>query len=560
MARGLTLEELIRGGAKPAAGRRHAAVGPTAPAPVTYEQLVSAGARPAAIKPAVGVGETIGTEAGDTLLMGHADEAGALGQAALQGISNRLPRSLAEAAGIDNRYPQDSAETYREARRDNRMRAGAGREQNPGAAKIGTGIGLAASIGALPVASVGAVPGAAGRVLSAALTGAGYGAVSGLGNSTADLQGGEWGQVVGDVLGTNQLASAAENFSRGNYARGAGDIAGAGAIGGAGVGGLVGVVGETVRRPLAEALKKAGVWGGRKVIQGGSDIASATRKPLSDEAVQEVLEHGAIKPFSDTRSTYRRIDALTEAKAKAHGEILDKLEARGVEGSLAHDIADELIDKHVAAYFGSGSDKAIADRLLKEADNAIEMAMGKRRLGLRQQENIKSDLQNDARLEMLKQSKTSEAAHQASTTYRTRGEEAVANAGRAAGPGSEIEALANQFVPSKQLLSRLYEARDAAERGAVKAMGRQSMGNKDYLLGAATGDPATAFATAMGSSMVRNMAPSALAAGSYNLGRATTSGVAQSKIAGLLEQYLDQTDSVEERQKKIAEILRARGE
>lgn len=452
-------------------------------------------------------------------------------------------------------------ESYRDVRDAREVLMDEGAKQNPVADILGLIGGLGLSVGApTPTVSVGTGPG--GRLASGTLSGAAYGGLMSGTHGRADLTKGEVGKFAAEVVGVPQLKRALEAAKRGEYGDAALEALGAGVLGG-GVGGAVISGGiEAAKRPLESALRNLSRWSGRRVLQGGSDVMTASRQPLSGEAIDRVNEEGLMKPGANTKGTYLRLDKLTEERAKAHGKIIDGLEDQGVEGSLAHDIEDRLIDKSVASRFTSGSDKSAADRLLAEADAATENALGRKRLGLRQQEAIKSDLQTKARYERLKHSGVEEAIGDAAGVYREAGEEAVENAARAAGPGTEIDRLAKQFKPSKEALSELYEARDFAERGAVKAAGRNSVGLPDFIVGSTMGDPASAYAAAMGSSIVRNRVPSALSYSAYELGpRGLNSGATQSHAARLLESYMSadgaEEMTKEEKQKALIEYLRS---
>jgi hypothetical protein len=129
---------------------------------------------------------------GQGLTAGFGDELGAGLQAGLQGVANALPEGSLEWAGIDNRHQQDTLDTYRQAREENRAQLATDQREHAGAAFAGD---LA---GGLVLNTL--VPGsqAAG---TAGLARAGLmGAASGLGNSEADLTRGEVGGAVADTL------------------------------------------------------------------------------------------------------------------------------------------------------------------------------------------------------------------------------------------------------------------------------------------------------------------------------------------------------------------------
>lgn len=462
------------------------------------------------------------------------------------------PEQRAQLQAMGEALPAEDAipgvlESYRGARDTREARTAAGSAQNPVAAALGTGTGIGLSIAApLPKATVGA--GRTGRVLSNALTGAGYGAATGLTEGKADLTRGEMGQALLDTA--------------------------TGGLLGGGIGGLAGGVTELARPLLQKALRGLAINRGRKVIQGGSDIAAATRKPLSDEAVEEALKSGAIRPLSTTENTYRRLDALSEQEERALGEIVAALEAKGVKGPEARKLADQIFERYAQEWPVAPASKAVPQRFFDEAANIEAVAQGRSNLGLRQAERLKSNLQNAARYERLNASPTEEATQEIASIVRQANEDAINQAAAAAGKGSEVAGLAEKFVPTKQRVGRLLEARTAAERGASKASQRQTLGLQDYLAAAATGNPAAAFPVMIANNMARNRLPSTLASGAFALGEGLNVGGLPGRAAEQLFsrealQRLPQLrqpvpafamDEEQRRRMAIAEALRRAGE
>lgn len=453
------------------------------------------------------------------------------GRDALMGLDQpgvRLtPQAKAEleAAGISTENKSPSfIESYRKVRDTTKERTEAGSEQNPWWGRAGTGLGIGTTLlmaGGLPAVNVGT--GALGRVGSAALTGTGYGGLFGATHGPADLTKGEIGQFANDVIGIDGLRRTYQSAKEGRPGATLLNLMGSGGVGGGVTGGIL-AGGAEALRPLAEPLRRFAVDKGRKAIQGGSDIASPTRQPLSDEAVQQVLDEGLMPAGANTPKIYRRIEAAASKRGDEYGKILDELEARGVKGPQAKDIADKLLVKWDEARRVSSSNKAVENTFIDEGANIEALAAeGGGQLGLRQAEDLKRTLQREARLERLKQSPTDEAMEDIASIVRQANEESVAAAG-AASPGSRVSELADQFVPTKQKLGNLIEARTAAERGTVKSLGRQSVGLSDIGLGVAAGDPVSAYLTAMASSAIRSRLPSAVSAGAYGLSKALRAG------------------------------------
>lgn len=432
---------------------------------------------------------------------------------------------------------------YRTLRDAGRARIAAGERQNPKAKYLGKGLAFANSF-ALPAAQVARGAGVVGRLLPAALTAAGYGAVGSVENGAADVSRGEFGQAFKDASGYTGLQRAKQSFAQGEKLRGALELAGAGAPGGFATGLLVGGATEAVRRPLSGALKSLGIRKTKDVIQGGSDIAAPGRQPLSDDAAEAVLEQKLLG--ANTAETYAKIDNRASSVGDRYGRILAELEARGVRGPDAKALADKLMDEYATLYQNTGANKAAPNVLRDEAANVLDVgrklplpgAEGPElpTLALSQSEAIKRDLATRARLDRLTNSATEDAHHAASSVYRQGTEDAVAAAGAAAGPDSEIAALADRFVPTKRELGTLLEARTAAERGAVKAAARSSGPNIiDAMIGSAAGDPASAYIAAMASRSLRSRLPSMVARGSYGMSKAVQSGGASRALARALE-------------------------
>jgi hypothetical protein len=92
-------------------------------------------------------------------------------------------------------------ETYRNARDTRRVRTAAGAEQNPLAAKLGSGAGLLLSMAApIPSFKGGAEAGLGERLLTAVKNGGAYGMLGGLTEGSADLTKGEVGKAALETL------------------------------------------------------------------------------------------------------------------------------------------------------------------------------------------------------------------------------------------------------------------------------------------------------------------------------------------------------------------------
>lgn len=421
--------------------------------------------------------------------------------------------------------PAGLVDTYRLVRDTRKERTEAGAEQNPKAAAAGTATGIATSILApLPKVSVGS--GAAGRVASAGLTGAGYGALDALEHGEADLTKGEVGTAAKEA-------------------------AGGAALGGA-MGLAAGGITEGLAKILPGALRRLAIREGRQHIQGGSDIMAVGREPLSDAAVEEVLKRNLIKPLSTTESTYPRIEAAADEQGRLLGAIVDELEAQGVRGPRVKELADEIYQRYLETNAVTSANKAPANVFKDEARNIQELAYpaggaladdGARvvegpptdRLGLKQAEKLKQRLQDDARFDKRTPTGKEESLRETASRVRQANEDAIQEAAMVPGVSPRVQELNAQFVPQKGVVGRLLEAEEAASRGSVKALGRNPVTMKDTTTAAAiatsAGAPALTPLVARGLSSIRRSAGSTTATEAYALSEALRSGRAGANLA-----------------------------
>lgn len=493
---------------------------------------------PTRTKPQVGAGETFLNKAGEALpagrplsmalatLFGQGAKALGVGspgarltpqaQAELDaGAGDIAPAErTALRAGPRNALP-GVLEMYRQLRDRAAERTAAGEEQNRLAGKAGTVFGTGLSIAApfLPKASAGS--GAAGRILSNALTGAGYGVVNGATNGRADLTKGEVGQFLKDAAGSEGLTQAAEDAKAGKYGRAALDVASSGGIGGGLTGGALGAVGEGVRaaaRPLAESIKAGALSQGRRALLSGADSLSR-RTPVADAAVEEAIRSGAMPAFSNTKGILKRLGGVVEEADQQRQSIIGALEAKGVKGPDARAVADQLVTKG-AAVERNTLNNALPAKYLEQADNLLGKAGPNGELGLTQAEKLKGSAQDLAKYGKFEETPLNEVNRDIAATIRQANEDAIAKAAQASSGDTELQALNSQFVPAKQRLGNLLQAEEAATRGASREANRGHFGLKQTMHGAAaiaSGHGLLAAPLAMGSHFLQTRAPSAVA-------------------------------------------------
>lgn len=449
-------------------------------------------------------GLSVGTAQGATL--GFFDELAGLAGKAL--LPKRI--ELGAAATPEMRAEQEAQPTNYQIVRD-RVRGEVAKAQKESPKLFFTGEilgGAALPAGAAKGAATGAR--ALGRAVAA---GAGTGTAAGLGYSDADVTEGEVGEAATDAaLGT-----------------------GLGLAGGA-VGYGVARAAPTLLRRAGAGLERLGLRQARRVLQGGADIRSGTKKPMSDEAAREALRSGAILPLGTTEGAARRIEARADALGKVYGEVVEELERRGVPGPNARTLANRLLAE-ADNLEPTVLDQAPVRAYRKAAEDILDASeLGERRgiaptgrLGFSQAELLKRDAQSAAKAEYQKlggSKPLGNAKKGIAATLRESIEETVDEAGQKAGPGTEVAELAESFRPVKQRLSRLLEAEEFAKSGASRASQRNAMGLADRIafMGAlTTGGAGAALGSAGGMALGRsllNRGASTAAVGAYGAGRA----------------------------------------
>lgn len=313
-----------------------------------------------------------------------------------------------------------------------------------------------------------------------------------------------------------------------------------GRAGGAGLGAssaLVGaglgryVVGPAIThgsRIAGEGLQRLGINFGRKALLNGAD--SLSRNITPDEAVREALRFGphgeapAILPMGTAGGAYRRLEGRVDDLGSIYGDIVQRLEAEGVQGPEARALADQMVNRAAEENLATGANKSVPNLFMREAQNVENLANPQTgRLGLTQGEAIKRDLQAQARADYHKTgpgTPIGNARKEVASLVRQANEDAVEAAGRAAPPNSEVSELAESFAPVKQRLSRTIQARDAAERGAQKGANRSWLGLAGKMALASGNPTQMAGALASGGGMMNRLSSTA-ASTAYGLGAAS---------------------------------------
>ncbi len=396
--------------------------------------------------PSAGRSRILGFANGGTA--GFVDEiGGVLGKALVpEGVHlTAEARRQAAEQGMDLPPDRSSYELTRDAVR---REASAAKEAHPwdyGGGQVLGGAALAA-----------VAPGGSARTIAQmARTGAVIGGINALGDSRADLS-------HGDVRGTIQ------------------DVAEGAGAGGllAGAGGAVMRVAPAVARYVSGRMRDYAVTQGRRVLLNGSDQL-VRKAATSAPAVEEAIRSGGIVPFGTNGGAVTRLGRITEDVGDAYGSTLDELATHGVQGADVAQTAGTLRNEGLRAGYNTSTDAvqgAYNDAASMLESRALAPGNAPGRLGLRQTENIKRSLQQKVPYGHLNANELNDAREQIASMVRQANEDAVEQAGQAAGRGSDVANLAETFVPQKQRLGRLIEARNAAERGAAAGAKRTGSG------------------------------------------------------------------------------------
>lgn len=288
---------------------------------------------------------------------------------------------------------------------------------------------------------------------------------------------------------------------------------------------------EAVARWPGEALDRAGIATGRRVLTAGQGSLSG-KAALSDDAVREAMDSGAIVPFGTVRGASNRLTKVRDTVGDEYEGIIRELEERGVRGPEAKTLADRWMDRFRAEFSESGSSKTVPKVFKKEAANVERITRpapgvegpAAERLGLSQAEGLKRSLQKDAKYGDYKDTLINDAKKEVAADVRG----AIENEVRTAAAGTSdpaLRGLAARFEPVKKRLSNIIPADDAAFRGAEQAKKANLLSLRDTIVGAA-GLSAAGGATmgvkgalaavplAVGTHLARTRGPSTFAWGS----------------------------------------------
>lgn len=327
---------------------------------------------------------------------------------------------------------------------------------------------------------------------------------------------------IGQAAGVLAMpVSSAKGMAALGAAAGAGDARGdfAHTLEGAGLGGAVGaatgLAGPVISKAASSAapyLDQLAIKMGRKALSGGGAISVA--KPLSDEAVREALDSGAIKFGGTVTGAADRLDGLRSGVGDQYGKIVTALKGMGIEGPEADVLAQKMVAEGRSVSATSMNPAASGAYEQAAAQIASKPVNANGRLALDQAESLKRSAQDMAKsaYRKLEPGEVGDAHMGVASMLRQANEDAIEQGAQASG-NPMIDALAKQFVPVKQRLGNLIEAGNVADQAASRAGRNKSISLTDTIAGAAglSHGAGGAFAAMTGNKLLRTRGPSTAA-------------------------------------------------
>jgi hypothetical protein len=317
-----------------------------------------------------------------------------------------------------------------------------------------------------------------GRFINGALVGAPLGAAVGLGGSEADLTSGE----------LSDAGKAAVDTALGGF-----------------TGGVVGGTVSAVAPPLADFVRRKSIDYGRRALSGISTPMSYTRKPIPEDAVNAAYDVGAIKPLGTVTGTAERLEVAADKQGAVYDAIVKQLEAAGVDGPSAGEIAKRLLARAAKERpvtwqkmdpIVSDLEETAAEALTKSDPGKVYTHGYDPPLDLSQSRALTGNAQRAASSEYAKiPNKVSMAGD---SKMAVAGELRQAMEDAVQSQASKAPGEVAQFLPEKKKLADLLWALQEAREGAGKAARRGPLGFMDIVMAApqvATGNLGTAAAT-----------------------------------------------------------------
>jgi len=288
---------------------------------------------------------------------------------------------------------------------------------------------------------------------------------------------------------------------------------------GAGLGALGAGLGKAVK-PVARKLREFGTEQARRVLRGGAQMLSVKR-PVSAEAVREIVRSGAMPPGITTEGVAARLATLREQAGKDVGKAISRLEQANFQPPQAMELASRLKALALKAKREGSSTAAAAfqraGRNIVRAETAVPGGAPVP-FSLRAAEKLKRTLQDEANASFEavgRKSIIGKAKERAAREVNKAIEEAVTS--QSALDPAGVQA----FRETKRRFGNIAQAEQVAAKGAVQAGQRQLLGLRDLLVagagGAIGGVPGLAAVPAF--YLARTRGSSALARGAMGAGR-----------------------------------------
>lgn len=275
-------------------------------------------------------------------------------------------------------------------------------------------------------------------------------------------------------------------------------------------------------------LKDLAVNAGRRVLTGGASLNNSMREPLAREAVEAALDSGAIKPFGTTGGAADRLDVTRKALGDQYARIIGYLKTQGIEGPNAQALAQKMVAEGRSISAGSLTD-AVPNLYQKTGESlATKPTLASGNLDLKQAEDMKRSLFDEARYGRYEETPLNEAKRDLGSMVKTANEDAIKRQMPGASPTTQ--AIGAQFEPIKDKLGNIIAASDVADIGAGRAANRVALSPRSVSAGvisAASGGglPASTAATLL-THQVLNRGASTVATGA-NAGGSALKSAAQ---------------------------------
>lgn len=308
------------------------------------------------------------------------------------------------------------------------------------------------------------------------------------------------------------------------------------------VGTAIGKAAPVLLRKARSGLESAAIGMGRRVLQGGSDLAGARFKEVPADAILEAIRSGGILPFGTTQGAFKRLEELAKNRGAGYAGLLQDLQDLGFSGPEVQPLVDSLMsraDEMARTTITSGAPAGVLRKAGQKLENIARGGTGGERVMGAASETIPLDVaeamkrtaQGEAKYGLLSDTPVNEAKQEVAAKVRKAIEDAIETQGAQFPEGSVERMQAEAFKPAKEQLSRTLAARNLAEKGNTRISGRNVVPLRESILGAmlaggataAGADPLTSLMQGAGTAAALTAAgrrlPSTGASAAYGLSR-----------------------------------------